>query len=517
MPTTCRLADSRVETSTIVDDIISNRFGVSVQDPDLGLKMAFGCGHILNDLCAAAWFSYMIIFFEKVACLSNSLSGALVLIGQVVDAITTPIVGIYCDKSAAKAEPDVRGGTVLGRLPWHMAGSILVLLSFPYLFIEDAQFTLGSQTKWVFLWYAAWVSLFQIGWATTQISHLAMIPDLTGGCPERRTSLNAIRYAATVLSTVAVYSVAWVLLSHSGTDSTDSGSGSDNLSRANHTQFKWLALGIICFGGVLSLLGFHWGMRSNIRHCDHLDQDVTKGVSVGAKCIWLKQPKFYSVALMYMCTRLIVNITQSYLALYLLETLDMPKTAIATAPLVLYASSLVGTSLTGVMHSKLGALVSYVIAVLLAAGAGSGLFLCPDDKTWIVYPCVCVFGVCCAVLMVSCLSMVADLIGDLPGSAFVYGSFSFTDKLSSGGVIMAIQTSSFGLSKAHYYRAVVGGFPVLIALISLVSIGLCWLSPTPSKLDFPEELLKDAEGGYDDEEDDETFGQHTRKSIGATF
>ena len=36
--------------------------------PDLTLKEKFcyGVGHVFNDLCASMWFSYLLIFFEKV-------------------------------------------------------------------------------------------------------------------------------------------------------------------------------------------------------------------------------------------------------------------------------------------------------------------------------------------------------------------------------------------------------------------------------------------------------------------
>ena len=46
--------------------------------------------------------------------------------------------------------------------------------------------------------------LFQIGWACSQISHLAAIPDLAQ-TPNERTSLTAIRYSVTILSTTMVY------------------------------------------------------------------------------------------------------------------------------------------------------------------------------------------------------------------------------------------------------------------------------------------------------------------------
>ena len=60
-------------------------------------------------------------------------------------------------------------------------------------------------------YYSAFVILFQFGWATVQISHLSMIPDITSN-ENSRMALTSIRYAATVMSYILVYSGTWLLL-----------------------------------------------------------------------------------------------------------------------------------------------------------------------------------------------------------------------------------------------------------------------------------------------------------------
>lgn len=60
--------------------------------------LAYGVGHVLNDVCASMWFTYLLIFFKKVLQFSDTVSGSALLIGQVADGISTPIVGILADK-----------------------------------------------------------------------------------------------------------------------------------------------------------------------------------------------------------------------------------------------------------------------------------------------------------------------------------------------------------------------------------------------------------------------------------
>lgn len=48
----------------------------------LGQKTAYGVGHVLNDICAALWFSYTLLFMQLVLKIPATTSGALLLVGQ---------------------------------------------------------------------------------------------------------------------------------------------------------------------------------------------------------------------------------------------------------------------------------------------------------------------------------------------------------------------------------------------------------------------------------------------------
>ena len=477
------------------------------------IKYIYGFGHILNDLCAASWFTYMLVFFEYVAGRSATTAGGLVLLGQIVDALATPLVGIGCDRSARTADPTVPGQTIVKRLPWHLGGSLMVACAYPFLFLEDAQYTFGHSELAVFAWFSVFVTVFQIGWATTQISHLSLIPDLSAGQKERRTALNATRYAATVLSTVAVYIVAYVLLGTAGSgddspspvnmtlglyedsmqqESSGSAPADSDLTVQNKKQFRILATFITASGIFFTLGVFHIGMRLSTRSAGHLcvnPDSPTNSTKVNTKDtlkMWLSNGKFYCVALMYMCTRLVVNMSQSYLPYYLTKTLEMDKTSIALGPLTLYLCSFVASTLVGNLDKKIGSEKSYMVALTGISGACVMWYFIDHDH-WMVYiPCG-IFGFFSSLLMVSCLSIVAQLIQDLPGSAFVYGAFSFTDKLSSGAVIMVIQ---YGSTLQHndddrgkYYRLVVSALPLCVAAIAVVFVLLSMRFTSPESWD----------------------------------
>lgn len=80
--------------------------------------MSYGVGHVLNDLVASMWFTYALVFYHYVMQLSNINAGAVVLVGQLTDALATAAIGmlsdnlnIYCTDHYGR------------RKTWHLFGS----------------------------------------------------------------------------------------------------------------------------------------------------------------------------------------------------------------------------------------------------------------------------------------------------------------------------------------------------------------------------------------------------------
>jgi hypothetical protein len=48
----------------------------------LPLKAAYALGHVFNDITAAMWFSYTLLFLQMVIGMTPELSGAMLLIGE---------------------------------------------------------------------------------------------------------------------------------------------------------------------------------------------------------------------------------------------------------------------------------------------------------------------------------------------------------------------------------------------------------------------------------------------------
>ncbi|KAM9475015.1 major facilitator superfamily domain-containing protein 12 isoform 1-T2 [Clarias gariepinus] len=396
-------------------------------------RFTYAVGHVLNDLCASMWFTYLLLYYQSVLSFRDSTAGLLLLVGQIADGVATPLIGFESDRTPGC-------GAYGKRKSWHLIGTICVLLSFPFIFnpcVGCSEVT----PQWVGLTYfTPFIIIFQFGWAATQISHLSLIPELVT-CEHEKVELTSYRYAFTVLSNITVYAVAWLLFrfQHSADSSI-----ADQLSHLDVPVFRNLALIVLGIGAVFSLV-FHLGTREHTQHRGTEDQPLVShsiqnsGMPLQWKH-WLTEPSFYQVAALYMCTRLIVNLSQTYISMYLINSLLLPKNYIATIPLVLYISGFVSSLAMKPISKRLGVSKTYFAGLVPIVAFGIWVLL--DMKMGVrVYGAAVLLGAGSAVILVMSLSMTANLIADQTQSgAFVYGAMSFTDKVANGLAVMIIQT-----------------------------------------------------------------------------
>ncbi|KAL9987295.1 hypothetical protein ACROYT_G001578 [Oculina patagonica] len=385
-------------------------------------RISYGVGHILNDLCASMWFTYLLVYLHKVVEFSNVAAGTLLLIGQVADALATPFVGVESDKTG-----DCKYGR---RKVWHLVGVLCVACSFPFVF--NLCIHCENASTWaLFMYYVPFIVIFQFGWASTQISHLSLIPELTDSENEKVT-LNAIRYAGTVSSNIFVFLVTWVLI-------TTEGKGSAKLAPSDSTAFMYVVF-IVVGTGLLFMLIFHVGLKEPPRACTYALACEGSKRSAGNWIHWFKEIQFYQVALLYMCTRLIVNITQVYIPMYTLETLSLSKDTIAKIPLVIYVSGFLSTFLTKPLNKCYGRKGTFFLGLLMIGGVSLWMWFIDKNNYTATYGAAALLGVGGSTLLVTALTMLADLIGEnVETGAFVYGAMSFTDKLSNGIAVQLIQ------------------------------------------------------------------------------
>ncbi|XP_040393229.1 major facilitator superfamily domain-containing protein 12 isoform X2 [Cygnus olor] len=185
------------------------------------------------------------------------------------------------------------------------------------------------------------------------------------------------------------------------------------------------------------------------------------------------------VAVLYMATRLIVNLSQTYIAMYLTNSLLLPKKYIATIPLVLYVSGFLSSFLMKPVNKWIGRNLTYFVGILVILAFASWVTLTRTMGAEI-YGAAALLGAGSATILVTSLSMTADLIGtNTHSGAFVYGAMSFTDKMANGLAVMAIQNlhpcptelcCPACVSFYHWVMVLVTGGIAMAATVSLCCI-----------------------------------------------
>jgi Na+/melibiose symporter-like transporter len=135
-----------------------------------------------------------------------------------------------------------------------------------------------------------------------------MINELTHKDGER-VALNSYRYAWTVTSNIFVYAMASILLGvHPSDDKTD-------ISSADAHIFRSLTL-IVVGVGLLCMIIFHIGLKESVLPAEDSEYRVQLSLSSSGRLkrmTWkgfLREKEFYQCALIWMFTRVILNVTQ---------------------------------------------------------------------------------------------------------------------------------------------------------------------------------------------------------------
>jgi len=509
---------------TLRRSLLESNLNQRNMNEQLGLKNKFGfaLGHVLNDVCACIGITYGLVFFHKVLEFDNLNAGLLVLIGQIADGFSTVFVGVFSDKG-----DDLWLCNRLGqRKAWHLIGVICILSSFPFLFSLcvvcygewSAKYSYSEFSKLIF--FSSLQIIFQFGWACSQISHLAAIPDLARS-NNNRTLLTSIRYSVSMSSTILVYLTAWAFLSGARQ--------SDMLSPSDASAFQNIVL--VCIGvGFVTAIGYQaiTKIPSQIELQRQEDYERSPGPLIAPlsplvpkpltprpgspnltnkffndgldernqtstprpnetstprpkilktqMCVldWFKEFQLYQIAMMYMATRLFNNINQCYIPLFLQVTLKLHARFIATVPLAMFISAFVTSFAMDKVNSYFGRKTTSII------GATIGVLGCiwlhfgctPNDPNveYHIFTVAILMGIGGTTMLVTSLALTAEFIGsDTSSSAFVYGLMSFVDKLSTGfGVILIQQFTPETDTIEKFYGNVIlyacGGASILVIL-----------------------------------------------------
>ncbi|KAJ3674596.1 hypothetical protein LUZ60_005212 [Juncus effusus] len=382
--------------------------------------LSYGSGHMLNDITSACWFTYLLLFLTDIG-LTPRDAAIVMLAGQTADAFTTIFVGELIDR--------------FGHFKiWHAGGSVLVAISFSSVFggcipckiLKTDSSELERFAQLETIGYCFFAAVFNVGWAVTQVSHMAMVNCITLN-PTSRVSLASCRNAFTMVANLSLYAVALAVFTvFNNSESVDV-----------ILQYRWIAY-LSIFLGCCFVIVFLIGTKE-----PKLKQEIQcKRLSRISWAHWFKKALYYQVALVYMLTRLVTNVSQSLLAFYVINDLGMGNSSKASVPAIIYICSFVISIVLQEMKWSSWRIKSFfTIGAILWIFSGLAIFVLPSNLKYLMYILSISIGTANALMTVTAISMESILVGeDLNGCAFVYGSLSFVDKLSCGIALYALES-----------------------------------------------------------------------------
>ena len=140
------------------------------------------------------------------------------------------------------------------------------------------------------------------------ICRRSMINELTHKDGER-VALNSFRYALTVVSNIFIYTMASVLFStHSSGEETD-------ITPADAHIFQTLTF-IVVGIGLICMIIFHLGLKESTELAEESEYRLQLSLTTSGRLrrmTWksfLREKEFYQCAFIWMCSRVILNVTQ---------------------------------------------------------------------------------------------------------------------------------------------------------------------------------------------------------------
>jgi Na+/melibiose symporter-like transporter len=465
---------------------------------------SYGIGHFLNDLCAACWFFFLSYYLVDIINIKE-YAGYVMLAGQVADAIATPLVGIFSDKTNTSCGK---------RTPWYICGTFLVVVSFTLIFVKVIPDDSSDALKLAY--YIIFPSLFNIGWAAVQVSHMALLPSITLN-KKNKDLMIKIRTGFTFLAQTSALILSFFLFW---------------LIKDKLLQYEALAISCVAFGILTSvvflILCKEKKLSQNIpTYLEEMRSSLTRnkssknlppgntnsanekgspviennnniqhnsGVTVKSETppqikwtYWLNRPDFYAYMIVYMFCRLSINITQSVIPFYIQNILGYEKTPEGGTPVQIAIVLLIST-IASILNSlviqteiekkiknpaKNTRLILLLISFLFVLVGCVPMYFLSSEFPYPIYGLAFLFGIGFSMGLSTVSSCINDVVGSKGAQgAFVYGAYSFADKLSCG-IVLAIYLP---LIKDNYdvLKYTLPIFPPVSLFFALIIVFIRW-------------------------------------------
>jgi GPH family glycoside/pentoside/hexuronide:cation symporter len=428
-------------------------------------KLAFGSGDTGAAIAANILSFFLLYFFTNVAGIPAGLSGMILAIGKVFDAINDPITGILSDRTRS---PWGR------RIPWMIGGAIPFGI-FLYLQWIVPKFSDNQSTNvWLlFVYYALIGIFFNLAYTAVNLPYTALTPELTQDYNER-TNLNSFRFAFSIggsivslilaqvifaaypgdrpqqylvlgilSSVLAVITIFWcalrvqergarpilsdrqkhlvgIFLTTLGILACGYGVAIGRIiskpnswtdAQTNLAGVSAIAIGLltIMFGITLIFAKTEPHLKVAFASNPQENVETNLGFRQQLKIVFNNKPFLYIIGI-YLCSWLAVQLTASILVYFVVSWIGLPDSAFPTVAIAVQGTALVMLFFWQYLSAKLGKKAVYFIGTGIWIIAQAGLFLVQPGQVGLMYFLATLAGFGVSVAYLIPWSMIPDVI-----------------------------------------------------------------------------------------------------------
>jgi GPH family glycoside/pentoside/hexuronide:cation symporter len=309
-------------------------------------KLSYGIGTIGTSATGSLLAFFFMFFMTDVAGLSAALAGSILMIGQISDAISDPIIGLMSDRTQS------RWGR---RYPWIIVSAVPFGISFFLLWL------IPSDSPWaLFSYYVIVGIIFKTAFTAVYLPYVSLTPELAKDYNER-TRLNSFRFAFSIGSSILALGLSSLIF-----------------SLVEQPVRRYLILGMI--GAILCIVPLYicvFGTWKAVRVSEkqYSEQPKTKPLPLVQQIrIAFANKPFLIVVGIYLCAWLAAQMTAVVMQYFVVSWMGLSSTVFTYFALVVQGTALIMLFVWSAVSQRIGKKAVFFMGIGLWVFAQFGLF-----------------------------------------------------------------------------------------------------------------------------------------------
>ncbi|MGB3493814.1 MAG: MFS transporter [Elainellaceae cyanobacterium] len=322
-----------------------------------GTKFSYGFGTIGTASTGSMLAFFFMFFMTDVAGLPAAVAGNILVIGQISDAISDPIIGLLSDRTKT------RWGR---RFPWLIFSAVPFGLSFLLLWLIPT-----SNPGLLFLYYVVVGMLFKTAYTAVYLPYVSLTPELAKDYNER-TRLNSFRFAFSIGSSILALILAGIIF-----------------DQVADPALRYVILGGVgCLLCIVPLYVCVFGTWRTVRASENQRDRQTLLPSIPIKeqiQIALRNRPFLIVVGIYLCSWLAAQMTAVVMQYFVVSWMGLSSSVFTTFALTVQGTALSMLFVWSAVSQRVGKKAVYFMGMGLWLIAQLGLFMLQPGQIVLMY------------------------------------------------------------------------------------------------------------------------------------